>query len=59
MVIRDIEYSLVIGKIWWGLNLLLLFFHLADSFFLTKKYGGGLGMLMCRLVSFNYVMIEE
>jgi hypothetical protein len=51
----------VIGHIrsWQGLNLLLLFFYLVDSFFLTNKYGGGLGMFMGRLVSFNHVMINE
>ena len=51
----------VIGEIgsWRGLNLLLLFFHLVNSFFLTNKYGGGLGMLTYRLVSFTHVMINE
>ena len=61
---EEVSFSthlLVIGQIWiWrGLDLLLLFFHLVDSFFLTNKYGGGLGMLICRLVSFNHVMINE
>jgi hypothetical protein len=45
--------------IWRGLKLLLLFFHLVDSFWFTNWYGGGLGMLMCKLVNFTHIMITE
>jgi hypothetical protein len=44
---------------WRGFNLLILIFHLVDNFFLTSKYGGGLGMFMCSLISFNRIMINE
>jgi hypothetical protein len=54
-------HFLVFGQIWnWsGLTLLLLFFYLVNNFFLTSKYGGSLDILMCRLVSFSHVMIQE
>jgi hypothetical protein len=54
-------HFLVIGKnwSWWGLNFLIFLFHLVNSFILSNKCGGDLGMLMYRLVSFTYVMIKE
>ena len=54
-------HFLVIGHIlsWRGLNLLLVLFHLVNSFFLTNKYGGGLGILIHILVSFSHLSGEK